>query len=132
MTITADTAAASAGFDLVQARRDTPNWPPLDGDRWADRHGDQWIAYIAEHGDTATLAFLNVGRDARCLARYALEKHGPLTLVAAGAERQRFERLPADARERYTAYLAAACWLCGPEGSTGVYCGTCDESEVQP
>lgn len=119
------------GFDLVQARRDTPNWPPLDGDVWADRNGEQWIAYIVEHGDTAHTAFLHATRDARCLPSYALEVCGPMTLVAAGHERQRADRLPAGMRERAAAWLASVCWLCGPEGATGDYCGECDEPEVE-
>ncbi|WP_341720001.1 hypothetical protein QQG74_09950 [Micromonospora sp. FIMYZ51] len=117
------------GFDLVQARRDTPHWPPLDGDIWADRNGREWLAGIQLlPGDHAIIAFRygNTG----CLPSYALEVYGPMRMVSAGHERQRFDRLPADARERHAAYLASVCWLCGPEGATGDYCGTCDEPAV--
>jgi hypothetical protein len=115
-------------FDLVAARRNTPNWPPLDGDIWADRTGREWLAGIQLlPADDAIVVFRDGGTG--CLTSYALEMYGPMTLVSAGHERMRFERLPADVRVRHAAWLAAVCWLCGPEGATGNYCGVCDEGD---
>lgn len=113
--------APTIGFDLVAARRDTPHWPPLDGDIWADRNGRRWHADIQLlPGDHAIVGFRDGGTG--CLPSYALEMYGPLTLTHAGHERQQFERLPADARVRHAAWLAGVCWLCGPEGATGPEC----------
>jgi len=113
-------------FDLIAARRNTPNWPPLDGDIWTGGDGREWLASITLlPGDNSIIGFSEGATS--CLPRYALEKHGPLTLTHKGYDRLRFEELPAEARERDAAYLARACWDCGPEGSTGPDCGDCPE-----
>lgn len=112
-------------FDLAAARTNTPNWPPLDGDLWADRDGREWLATISiDRNDDARIG-LHHGTTS-CMPSYALEKYGPLTLVSPGHDRVRFGQLPADMRARHAAYLASACWDCGPEGATGPMCRDCD------
>ncbi|MFJ8687372.1 hypothetical protein [Micromonospora wenchangensis] len=121
--------APTIGFDLIAARRDTPSWPPLDGDIWADRDGREWLAGITLlPGDRAIIGFSH--GNTRCRPSYALEKFGPLTLASKGHERVRFEQLPAEARDRQAAYLASVCWLHGPEGATGVECDDCTDEAV--
>lgn len=115
-------------FDLAAARRNTPNWPPRDGDIWTDRTGREWLAVIALlPGDNAVIGF-HAG-NTECIPSYALEKYGPLTLTHAGHDRTRYEQLPAEQRARHAAYLASLCAYCGPEGALGD-CGTCgDDTE---
>lgn len=113
-------------FDLIAARRNTPNWPPFDGDIWTDRNGREWLAeMVVLPGDNAIIGFRE--GNTSCLARYALEVHGPLTLTGKGRDRLRFEALP-EVQKRVAAYLAAACWDCGPEGATGPTCSDCTDA----
>ncbi|MEU7980528.1 hypothetical protein AB0B63_18590 [Micromonospora sp. NPDC049081] len=113
-------------FDLTAARRDTAHWPPLDGDIWTDRDGREWLAGIVDlPGDNAIIGFSH--DKTRCVPRYALEKYGPLTLKFGGHARQQYDQLPAEVRERETAYLAGRCPWCGPEGATGPECRDCLE-----
>ena len=111
-------------FDLLAARRDTPNWPPRDGDIWTDRNGREWLAGIQLLPNDDAIVVFSEG-NTRCVTRHALERYGPLTLTHKGHDRLRFEALPANVRARYAAYLADACWDCGPEGATGSWCDNC-------
>ncbi|MEV5211400.1 hypothetical protein AB0K35_28390 [Micromonospora sp. NPDC053740] len=117
-------------FDLIAARRNTPNWPPFDGDIWTDRNGREWLADIVVlPGDNAIIGFRE--GNTSCLPRYALEKHGPLTLTSKGVDRLRFEQLPPSMRAEWAAHLASACWDCGPEGATASWCDDCYEADPE-
>ncbi len=111
-------------FDLIAARRNTPNWPPRDGDIWTGSDGREWLADIVLlPGDRSIIGFREGAES--CLPRYALEKSGPLTLTHKGHERLRFEQLSEAAQSSWFAYLASACWDCGPEGATASWCDDC-------
>ena len=81
--------------NLADARPNTPNWPPLDQDVWADRNGTRWITHRYEMYDEIRTALLNPAGQQRGTSDFVLEMFGPLTLVSAGWERARNQRTAA-------------------------------------
>ncbi|MFI7073629.1 hypothetical protein [Micromonospora sediminicola] len=89
MTSTISATAAYA-FDFSVSAVDTPGWPPLAQDVWADRHGVEYVADVYDLGDgTACQMIALDGSGRRATPEFLAEVAGPLRLVAAGWDRNR-------------------------------------------